>query len=263
MIRTGQTIENPVTGEVLIFHKTSRDTGGEYVLVETVLRPGASVAAAHSHPHQAESFAVLEGQDRDEDRPREGRAASRRRRHRAGGTPHKFWNAGDGEARFTCEVRPAGAFEQLIETMFTLAADGKTSKRGMPNPLRLAVIARHHFNDVRLPVIPFTPSSGRLSRSARRSARRSGTARPTKRRKQEECPHTTANGADPTRIPQERPHANGLERIHLLRPGQHPRWPGSRDHAEGEAVGRELPHAASRVQDADPPEALVPAPIAR
>jgi hypothetical protein len=28
MIRGGQTIENPVTGEVLIFHKTSRDTGG-------------------------------------------------------------------------------------------------------------------------------------------------------------------------------------------------------------------------------------------
>jgi hypothetical protein len=24
----------------------------------------------------------------------------------------------------------------------------------MPNPLRLAVIARHHFDDVRLPVIP-------------------------------------------------------------------------------------------------------------
>jgi hypothetical protein len=69
-------------------------------------------------------------------------------------TPHKFWNAGDGQARFTCEVRPAGAFEQLIETMFSLAAGGKTSKRGLPNPLRLAVIARHHFDDVRLPLVP-------------------------------------------------------------------------------------------------------------
>jgi hypothetical protein len=69
-------------------------------------------------------------------------------------TAHKFWNAGDGRARFTCEVRPAMAFEQLIETMFGLAADGKTSKKGMPNPLRLAVIARHHFDDVRLPLIP-------------------------------------------------------------------------------------------------------------
>jgi len=70
------------------------------------------------------------------------------------GTAHKFWNAGDGDARFTCEVRPAGAFEQLIETMFGLAAGGKTSRKGMPRPLRLAVIARHHFDDVRLPGIP-------------------------------------------------------------------------------------------------------------
>jgi quercetin dioxygenase-like cupin family protein len=129
MIRTGQKIENPVTGEVLIFHKTSRDTGGEYVLVETVLRPGASVAAAHSHPYQSESFHVLDG--------RIGMKIGRRKVELETGagvtvlprTAHKFWNAGEGEARFTCEVRPAGAFEQLIETMFSLAADGKTSKK--------------------------------------------------------------------------------------------------------------------------------------
>ena len=154
MIRTGQSIENPVTGEVLIFHKTSRDTGGEYVLVETILRPGATVAAAHVHPYQSESFQVLEG--------RVGMKVGREKLELGAGdgvtvlpgTAHKFWNAGEGEARFTCEVRPAGAFEQLIETMFGLAADGKTSKKGMPNPLRLAVIARHHFDDVRLPTIP-------------------------------------------------------------------------------------------------------------
>jgi quercetin dioxygenase-like cupin family protein len=154
MIRTGQTIENPVTGEVLIFRKASRDTGGELVLVETVLRPGATVAAAHSHPYQSESFQVLEG--------RVGFKVGREKVVLGSGegvtvlprTAHKFWNAGKGTARFTCEIRPAGAFEQLIETMFGLAADGKTSKKGMPNPLRLAVIARHHFDDVRLPVIP-------------------------------------------------------------------------------------------------------------
>jgi hypothetical protein len=39
----------------------------------------------------------------------------------------------------------------LIETMFSLAADGKTNRKGMPNPLRLAVIANEHFDTVRLP----------------------------------------------------------------------------------------------------------------
>ena len=38
--------------------------------------------------------------------------------------------------------------------MFGLAADGKTNRKGMPSPLRLAVIARRHFDVVRLPVVP-------------------------------------------------------------------------------------------------------------
>jgi hypothetical protein len=70
------------------------------------------------------------------------------------GTAHKFWNAGDEPVRFSCEVRPALQFESLLETMFALAADGKTSRKGMPNPLRLAVIAKAHFDTVRLPFPP-------------------------------------------------------------------------------------------------------------
>ncbi|MBA3842276.1 MAG: hypothetical protein H0X39_06605, partial [Actinobacteria bacterium] len=70
------------------------------------------------------------------------------------GTPHKFWNAGDDTLRFRAEVRPALQFESLIETMFALAADGKTNTKGMPGPLRLAVIANHHFDVVRLPLVP-------------------------------------------------------------------------------------------------------------
>jgi hypothetical protein len=38
--------------------------------------------------------------------------------------------------------------------MFALAADGKTNRKGLPNPLRLAVIAGEHFDDVRLPFPP-------------------------------------------------------------------------------------------------------------
>ena len=81
------------------------------------------------------------------------------------GTPHRFWNAGEDEARFLCEVRPALKFESLIETMFTLAAEGKTNRKGMPNPLRLAVIAKAHFDTVRLPF----PTAG-LQRAGGRSA---------------------------------------------------------------------------------------------
>ena len=154
MFHAGDQIENPITGERMIFHETSAQTNGERVVVETIVRPGGFVAAAHVHPYQTEHFEV-----------HAGTLGVRRGREKvelhAGedvvvepGTPHKFWNAGDEEVRFRCTVTPALEFERLIATMYTLAADGKTNKKGMPNPLRLAVIANSHFDDVRLPKIP-------------------------------------------------------------------------------------------------------------
>jgi quercetin dioxygenase-like cupin family protein len=154
MIRQGDRLENPVTGEVLIFHRTAEDTGGESVLVETIVRPDGFVAAAHTHPYQTERFEVLEGvlglRVGDQDivaGPGDVAVVPPR-------TPHRFWNAGSSEARFLCEVRPALQFESLIETMFTLAAEGKTNRKGMPNALHLAVIAKAHFDTVRLPFPP-------------------------------------------------------------------------------------------------------------
>ena len=70
------------------------------------------------------------------------------------GKAHRFWNSGDDEVRFVCEIRPARQFESLLETMFTLAVDGKTNRKGMPNPFRLAVVARAHLDTV---VLPFPP----------------------------------------------------------------------------------------------------------
>jgi quercetin dioxygenase-like cupin family protein len=154
MIRPGDRLENPVTGEVLVFHRTAAETDGESVLVETIVRPNGFVAAAHVHPNQTERFEVHEGLigfriGEDELVAKPGDVAVV-----APGTPHRFWNAGETEARFVVEVRPALQFESLIETMFTLAAEGKTNRKGLPNPLRLAVIAKAHFDTVRLPFPP-------------------------------------------------------------------------------------------------------------
>ena len=45
------------------------------------------------------------------------------------------------------EVRPAARYEALIQNAFGLAQDGKVNRRGMPNLLQLAVLARE-FDDV-------------------------------------------------------------------------------------------------------------------
>jgi mannose-6-phosphate isomerase-like protein (cupin superfamily) len=154
MIRAGDAIENPVTGERIVFRQTSRETNGAAVVIETYVQPNGFVAAAHVHPSQEERFEVLRGTVGF----RVGReklvAGPGKRLTVPAGTPHKFWNAGDEVAHFVCEIRPALQFESLIETMFSLAADGKTNRKGMPNPLHLAVIAQAHFDTVQLPFPP-------------------------------------------------------------------------------------------------------------
>ena len=146
---------NPVTGERLVFRQTSRETGGEAVVVETYVQPNGFVAAAHVHPSQEERFQVLRGSVGFKVGGRKLVAGPGQRLTVPAGTPHKFWNAGDEVAHFVCEIRPALQFESLVETMFALAAEGKTNRKGMPmNPFRLAVIAKAHFDTVRLPFPP-------------------------------------------------------------------------------------------------------------
>jgi mannose-6-phosphate isomerase-like protein (cupin superfamily) len=154
VIRAGDSIENPVTGERIVFRQTSHETGGEAVVIETYVKPNGFVAAAHVHPSQEERFQVLRGSVGFKIGRRKVVAGPGQRLTVPAGTPHKFWNAGEDVAQFVCEIRPALQFESLLETMFALAADGKTNRKGMPNPFRLAVIAQAHFDTVQLPFPP-------------------------------------------------------------------------------------------------------------
>ena len=155
MITTGQSLTNHVTGETLVFRTTSAETDGERVVVEAFVDPNGAVAAAHVHPAQEELFEILGG-ELEFELGKKRRLVARRgdRVLVPAGTPHRFRNVGDETAHFVCTVQPALGFEQLIETMFSLAEDGKVNRKGLPSPLRLAVIARHHFGDVRLPFPP-------------------------------------------------------------------------------------------------------------
>ncbi len=154
MIHTGDTIHNPVTGERITFLATSADTNGEAVAIEVVVEPHGFVAAGHVHPAQSERFAVVSGTLGLKVGGQKLELGAGEVATVEAGTAHRFWNAGEEEVRFRCEIRPALRFESLLETMFALAADGKTNRKGMPNPLRLAVIARAHFDTVRLPFPP-------------------------------------------------------------------------------------------------------------
>ncbi|MBW3579225.1 MAG: cupin domain-containing protein [Actinobacteria bacterium] len=62
------------------------------------------------------------------------------------GTAHTFWNDGPETASIAVSFEPAGTFEHFLETVYELAADRRTNSKGVPNPLRMAVIAREHLN---------------------------------------------------------------------------------------------------------------------
>jgi mannose-6-phosphate isomerase-like protein (cupin superfamily) len=154
MIRTGDVIHNSITGETIRFVETAADTDGERVVIDVLVEPNGFVASAHLHPYQTEVFEVTDGELTFK-LGKEIVVATAGESVTVGPkTAHQFWNASETAARFRCTVTPALQFEQLLETMFGLANDGKTNAKGLPNPLRLAVIANNHFDDVRLPFPP-------------------------------------------------------------------------------------------------------------
>ena len=155
MIRTGDVLQNPVTGETVHLVRSAADTGRRVRRHRGARRAGRlrrGYARAPVPDRGASS--ILEGEVGFKAGGKTIVAGPGETFVVEPGTAHRFWNNGDVPARFRCEVRPALQFEQLLATMYALAADGKTNRNGMPSPLRLAVIAKHHFDDVRLPFPP-------------------------------------------------------------------------------------------------------------
>src|SRR5437867_13288523 len=57
----GQVLENPSTGERLVFRDTAGSTGGELLRFELTFRPRGYTSVKHVQPHQEERHEVLKG----------------------------------------------------------------------------------------------------------------------------------------------------------------------------------------------------------
>jgi quercetin dioxygenase-like cupin family protein len=153
MVKTGDVIENPITGERVEFLQTAEDTGGELLQFRLVVQPGGFVTAQHIHPSQEERFMIKAGTIRL-------RIGKEERTLFAGeegivppGTPHAWWNTGSEPFDTVVEFRPALRLADFLATFFALAKDGKTNAQGMPNLLRMAVIFRKYLPET-TPVFP-------------------------------------------------------------------------------------------------------------
>ncbi|MBA2505221.1 MAG: cupin domain-containing protein [Thermoleophilaceae bacterium] len=118
MAKAGDTIENRWTGQRITFVRTSADTGGEVLELESLMPGGGPMPPSHLHPGQAEHFEVLEGEV-------EAGIGGERRVYGAGerfdipaGTPHDMRAAADADARVKWETRPALRTEHFLEAAF-------------------------------------------------------------------------------------------------------------------------------------------------
>jgi hypothetical protein len=142
MPHSGQSLNNPYTGERIIFRQTSADTRGEVVEFEHYMSPrSAPTFSEHVQLNQEERFEIISGAARYRLNGVDAQAqAGETVRVPAGAFHINCWNAGPDELHLRHSLRPALGADIFFETMFTLAQNGKTNAKGEVNLLQLAVI---------------------------------------------------------------------------------------------------------------------------
>ena len=154
MAYAGQVIDNPVSGEQIVFNKTAADTGGEYLEIELRLAADGRVPGMHVHPGQEERFEVLEGRMRFRMGLKTIEAGPGDVVTVPSGKAHKFSNVGLTRAVARVTVTPALDMERLFETTAALAHEGRVRSSGMPKALDLALFVREFRREVRGPFSP-------------------------------------------------------------------------------------------------------------
>jgi mannose-6-phosphate isomerase-like protein (cupin superfamily) len=154
MAYAGQILENPISGEKIIFRQTAADTAGELLAIELVLAPGGAVPGAHVHAEQEERFEVVSGTMAFRLGMKRIVAGPGETVVVPAGRMHRFENVGDDPAHVLVEVRPALEMERLFETVVALAQEGRCLRSGMPRPMDLALFVREFRREVRAPFPP-------------------------------------------------------------------------------------------------------------
>jgi mannose-6-phosphate isomerase-like protein (cupin superfamily) len=161
-------IDNPITGETITFLEAPGGSEGIRLRVEMRTRPGGAPAAAHIHPHQDESFEIIEGRyqfevgrdrfvlgDGDNVTVPEGR-------------PHMWRNIGDSPGLMVIEWTPAGRTREFFESLFALARDGQVRANGLPSLLRLSLMAPAYDMWAAKPPVPIQKAALALIRPVAR-----------------------------------------------------------------------------------------------
>jgi mannose-6-phosphate isomerase-like protein (cupin superfamily) len=148
MAHTGQTMDNPVTGETVTIVRSSKETDGEIVEFAFRVTPGGGPPVPHVHPRQTETFAIHEGRCRIVVDGAERKVGPGETLAIPPGVPH-FWQA-ITDVRLSGTLEPALDADEFFEDLFALVNAGCANDKGVPTPLHFAVLADDHRDVVYL-----------------------------------------------------------------------------------------------------------------
>lgn len=118
MCGAGDSIENPLTRERIVFLRTAADTGGELLEMENVWTRADHSTVRHVHPRMEEKWEVIAGRAGFRIGDEELEAGPGEAVTAPPGTPHHAWNLSGGETRLRIAMRPALRWEEFVVRLF-------------------------------------------------------------------------------------------------------------------------------------------------
>jgi quercetin dioxygenase-like cupin family protein len=156
VLRSGDAIANPVTGERLVVRATARESGGERFEIERFLPPDHPRQPERVHPRQETQITVVRGLAGFKLDGKVRVALPGERLLAPAGARHQLWNAGGDTLHVRFEQRPGlESTERLLLALCALAAAGKTDSNGTPGLLQRAVMIPAYADTLRLTSPPW------------------------------------------------------------------------------------------------------------
>lgn len=144
MARAGDQIENPLTGERIVFRRTAAQTEGKLLEMDAFwTRPGHR-APAHVHPEMEERWELIAGMARFRIAELERTVGPGESLLAPPGVPHLAWNVGAGPVHVRIQMRPALRWEEFVERLFELARQSEQAGRELAQPDLAALLSEFH-----------------------------------------------------------------------------------------------------------------------
>lgn len=146
MVKVGDQIENPMSGERFVFLITAKESGGKLLRMKVFVPPGRGTRMPpHLHPAHRSRFVIHSGNMK----------VMHNGQHQMRGpgdqisipihVPYNWHVTGKEELCFTAEFEPAGDWAAIFESTCTLGRDQMAGKRR--NVVLASAVLLNHYRD--------------------------------------------------------------------------------------------------------------------